>query len=173
MIEIIKNSKNIKEKDITDTIVRVKAMVINSKNEVLMGHSYCEYQFLGGHVEDQEDLNQALKRELLEETGLEYDINSFKPIGVLQKCLSDYPRIGQNTKLVIYYYEIRDDRIPNICKANYTKEEKDGNFKLRYIPFDILEDVIKENVFLCGDGQGIALEILEFLDKYRRLSVYS
>ena len=171
MIEIIKNSKNIKDEDVTDTIVRVKALVINSKKEVLMGHSYCEYQFLGGHVEDQEDLKQALKRELLEETGLDYDINSFKPIGVLQKYLSEYPRVGQNTKLVIYYYEIKDDRIPNISRANYTLEEQDGNFKLRYIPFDILEDVIKENVFLCGDGQGIALEILEFLDKYKCLPV--
>lgn len=171
MIEIIKNSKNIKDEDITDTIVRVKALVINSKNEVLIGYSYCEYQFLGGHVEGQEDLNQALKRELLEETGLEYDVNSFKPIGILHKYLSDYPKIGQNTKLIIYYYEIKDDRIPNVRKTNYTLEEQDGNFKLRYIPFDILEDVIRENAFLCGDSQGIALEILDFLKKYKSLPV--
>ena len=47
-----------------------------------------------------------------------------------------------------------------------TDEEKDGNFKLRYVPLDIVEDVLKENIESCGDAQGIAEEMLEVLKIY-------
>ena len=65
MIEIIKNKFNIKEENINRTVVRVKALIINSKNEILLAHSYGEYQFPGGHVEANEELPFALHRELL------------------------------------------------------------------------------------------------------------
>ena len=57
MIEIIKNNINV---DYENIVTRVKAVIINSKNELLLGYSYYEYQFPGGHVEGGEDLNFAL-----------------------------------------------------------------------------------------------------------------
>ena len=44
--------------------------IINSNNEILLGYSYHDYQFPGGHVEDGESLIEAMNRELLEETGI-------------------------------------------------------------------------------------------------------
>ena len=52
--------------------------------------------------------------------------------------------------------------------TNYTKEEKDGNFELRYIPLDELEYVLKENAKNYGDKKGITKEMLtlfEHIDK--------
>lgn len=166
MIEIIKNKNNLLDREITEVVIRVKALIINSKKEILLGHSHCEYQFPGGHVEGKEDLTKSLKRELLEETGLEYDTSNLEPFAINIKYLRDYPKVGENRKNIIYYYEIKDDRIPDLAKTNYTEEEIDGNYRLRFIPLDILEDVLKTNITNCGDEHGIAMEMLELLSYY-------
>ncbi len=166
MIEIINNKSNITDVDVTETVIRVKALIINSVGSILLGHSHCEYQFPGGHVESHEDLLLALKRELKEETGLWYDESNFKMIGKLVSYYKDLPSIGKNRKIIIYYYEVRDDRIPNLSETNYTLEELDGKYTLRYVPMAIVKEVIKDNMVLCGDPSGIAGEMLEFLDKY-------
>ncbi len=165
MIEIIKNKFNIKEENINRTVVRVKALIINSKNEILLAHSYGEYQFPGGHVEANEELPFALHRELLEETGLYFDTDNLKPFAVCKQYWQDYPSLNTNSKFEIYYYEIRDDRVPDLAKTNLTEEEKDGNFKLRYIPLSIVEDVVKSNMLVNGDPQGIGTEMLEIFSR--------
>lgn len=166
MIEIIKNINNLDEIEINNVVTRVKALIINSNKQILLGHSYCEYQFPGGHVENNEELIPALIRELEEETGLIYEVNDIKPFALLKRYYKDYPVKDTNTKIIIYYYIINSDKIPNLKNTNYTEEEKDGNFKLRYVPLNIVESVLKENVLSCGDPQGIASEMLEVLNLY-------
>lgn len=166
MIEIIKNNNNLNEFEINNTVTRVKALIINSNNQILLGHSYCEYQFPGGHVENNEELIPALIRELQEETGLIYDKKDIEPFALLKRYYENYPDKNTNTKIIIYYYIIKSDKIPNLNNTNYTEEEKDGNYKLRYIPLSIVENVLKENVLSCGDPQGIASEMLEVLNIY-------
>ena len=63
----IVNYDHIKKKDINDRIIRVKALIINSKKEILLAKAYTTIQFPGGHLEENESLNEALKRELKEE----------------------------------------------------------------------------------------------------------
>lgn len=162
MIELIKNINNIKDEEIDVEVTRVKALIINDKNEILLGHSFCEYQFPGGHVEDHEDLNFALQRELKEETGLFYDTLNLEPIA---KAII-YHKDTVNSKIVIYYYELKDNRIPNLSDTNYTEEELDGNFSLRYIPLDIVCDVLIRNIEEVGDPQGISGEMLELFAHY-------
>lgn len=68
MEQIIVNKDCIQEKEITEIVKRVKAIIINSKNEILLGYSHNDYQFLGGHVENGENLIESLKREIGEES---------------------------------------------------------------------------------------------------------
>ena len=166
MIEIIKNKDNLNDSNIDEVVTRVKALIINSKNEVLLGYSYYEYQFPGGHVKEYEGLLDALKRELKEETGLDFKVTNLKPIGVLKKYIKDYPKKGMNSLYVIYYYEIKDNRIPDLKTTHYTDEEIDGNFKLYYVPVDMARDIVKENASVYGDSAGIVEEIDEFLKIY-------
>ena len=171
VIEIIKNKDNLTDGDIDEVVTRVKALIINSKNEALLGYSYYEYQFPGGHVNEYEGLLDALKRELKEETGLDYKVTNLKPIGVLKKYIKDFPSVGKNSLYIIYYYEIKDDRVPSLKTTNYTDEELDGNFKLYYVPLEMVPSVIEENASIYGDTAGIVEEMVEFFECYFNISV--
>ena len=60
MKKIIINKSNLKESNITEMVKRVKMLIINSNNDILLGYSYHDYQFPGGHVEDEESLIEAM-----------------------------------------------------------------------------------------------------------------
>lgn len=155
MIEIEKGLKGDKE----EVVTRVKALIITSDDKILLGHSHCEYQFPGGHLENNEDIKVALKRELQEETGLEFEEEKMQPFAKLTRYIDD-------CELNIYYFLIHDDRVPNLANTNYTEEELDGNYTLRYVPLNIVIDVLNENMYRCGDPQGIVMEMVEILEKY-------
>ena len=62
MKHIIKNDLKIKKEELTSEVTRVKALLINSNNEILLGYSDNCYQFIGGHIEENEDLLDCLNR---------------------------------------------------------------------------------------------------------------
>ena len=76
MKQIITNKYNLTDADMTEVVKRVKVLLVNSNNEVLLGYSHNNYQFPGGHVEENETLIQTVNREVLEETGIEIEIVS-------------------------------------------------------------------------------------------------
>ena len=171
MIELIKNKNDIKEFDVNNVVTRVKALIITSDNRILLGHSHSEYQFPGGHVEANEDLLLGLRRELKEETGLEFDTSNLEPFAVRNSYYKDYPTENINTNIVIYYFIIKDDRIPDLKNTSYTEEEIDGNFSLRYIPLNIVNDVLNEKMDMSGDTNGITHEMLEVLEHFNKTYV--
>ena len=50
MKHIIKNDLKINKEELTSEVTRVKALLINSNNEILLGYSDNCYQFIGGHI---------------------------------------------------------------------------------------------------------------------------
>ena len=67
MKELILNEDKLKDKEIDDYVTRVKAIIVNDKKELLLGFSYNDYQFPGGHLEKEEEPVKGLIRELKEE----------------------------------------------------------------------------------------------------------
>lgn len=163
MKKIIINKSNLKESNITEIVKRVKMLIINSNNEILLGYSYHDYQFPGGHVEDGESLIEAMNRELLEETGIKLDIKNKKPFAIFIGYYKDWPKKDNNRKIEIYYYIIKTDKKPNLNNTLYTESEKAGGFELRYIPIEKLITELKDNALKYGDKKGIAKEMLELL----------
>lgn len=166
MKEIITNKHNLTEADITEVVKRVKILVINSKEEILLGYSHNNYQFPGGHVEDGESLPQTVKREMLEETGIDLEMKNIEPFAVALGYYKDWPAEGKNRKIEIYYYEIKTDEKPNLNKTSYTENEKDGGFELRSIPLNKVEDELRKNAEKFGDKRGITREMLELFEIY-------
>ncbi len=167
MKEIITNDYNLQEEDMTEAIKRVKILLINSNNEILLGYSHNEYQFPGGHVEDGESLIDAVNREVEEETGIILNIKELEPFVCSLGYYKDWPELGKNRKIEIYYYEIKTDEKPNLVNTKYTSSEKEGNFELRYIPIDNIENELINNAKIYEDKHGIAKEMLEVLKVYK------
>ena len=170
MKEIIRNESNLKEKNVTEVVKRVKLLITNSKKEILLGYSHGDYQFLGGHVEKGENLVQTIKREIKEETGIVLNHLNINPFAKMISYYKGWPEKGKNRKIEIYYYELKTDEKPNLNNTSYTESEKDGNFELRYIPVNDVEEELKENVQKYGDKKGITKEMLEILNLYKSLN---
>lgn len=170
MKEIIINKNNLSENDITEIVKRVKVLIINSNNEILLGYSHNEYQFPGGHIEENESFNQAINREIQEETGIKLNIKNIEPFVISKGYYKDWPQNGKNRKVEIYYYEIRTDQKPDLNNTSYTENEKNGNFELRYIPLDEVENEIMNNVLKYNDEKGIGKEMIEIFKIYKSIN---
>ena len=169
MKTIITNKYNLTDADMTEVVRRVKLLLVNSNNEVLLGYSHHEYQFPGGHVEEDENLVDAINREVLEETGIELNITHIEPFACAMGYYKDWPAEGKNRKIEIYYYEIKTNKKPDLNKTSYTENEKNGNFELRYIPLSNVEEVLKNNALDFGDNKGIAKEMIDLFEVYKEI----
>lgn len=168
MKQLITNKHNLSETDITEIVKRVKVLIINSNNEVLLGYSHNDYQFPGGHVEEGENLVQTVNREILEETGMNLGISNIEPFVCAIGYYKDWPTEGKNRKIEIYYYEVKTDEKPNLENTKYTENEKDGNFELRYISLKNIEEVLIKNTKEYGDKKGIAREMVDLFGVYKK-----
>lgn len=167
MKNIVTNKYKLKEDDMTELVKRVKVLIVNSKNEVLLGYSHNTYQFPGGHVEDGETLVETVNREILEETGMDFNIETLEPFACALGYYKDWPEKGKNRKIEIYYFEVKTDEQPNLDKTEYTDNEKDGNFELRYVSLNNVEEELKKNAEEYGDKKGIAREMIELFTIYK------
>ena len=74
MKEIIINDHQLTDDDIEMKVVRVKGLILNSKGKILLAHNNHTYQFPGGHVDDDESMDECILREIKEETGISLEI---------------------------------------------------------------------------------------------------
>lgn len=169
MKKIITNDYNLKEEDMTELVKRVKVLLINSNNEILLGYSHNEYQCLGGHTLENEELIDAINREIKEETGIELNVSDLEPFACSIGYYKDWPEVHKNRKIEIYYYEIKTDKKPNLDNVNYTESEKKGNFELRYIPLENVEKEFIKNAEIYRDKHGIAKEMLKVFKVYKNI----
>ena len=100
-----------------------------------------------------------------------FHTSNLEPFVVRYAYYKDYPTENINTKIIIYYFIIKDDRVPDLINTNYTEEEIDGNFTLRYIPLNIVNEVLKEKIDMSGDTNGITHEMLEVLEYFNKTYV--
>lgn len=165
MKEIFINN-SIQNKKVDEEEIRVKGLIINSNNEILLGYSYHTYQFPGGHLEKGESTKDCLKREILEETGMDISPSLMEPLLSI-KYYTKKPNSGKNCCEKLYYYVIKTDQNVNLRKTNYTEEEKIGNYVLRYMDIDDIEDVIIDHVNKYPAQKVIAYEMLMAIKEYK------
>ena len=131
------------EEDINDfefeeTVIRVKAIMINDSNKILLGYSNGAYQFPGGHIKGGESLEEGLKREVKEETGIDIDVTDIKPFLKIE-----YAYKNDKRKSKIYYYLIKNDLKYNLNETDYDEMEIINKYKLKKLDLkDVKEELI-------------------------------
>ncbi|MFO7794059.1 MAG: NUDIX hydrolase [Candidatus Nanohaloarchaea archaeon] len=137
----------------------VVSAIITNKGEVLVGkkeekenHPVSgEWIFPGGHLDDEEDIEEALKREVKEETDLAVDVHQ------LIDCYSKSYSSGRNSMVRIFYH----------CESS--KEEakaEDDLSEVKWVSPDSLEETL-------GDTDHSTLEnrptISNFIKKIEKM----
>lgn len=166
MKTITNNSHNLKESDITHISEKVKALIINSKNEILLAHSGNRYHFPGGKKEKYESINETLIREVREETGIDISKMKLNYFAQFIGYFKDYPKEGENNKTIIYYFEVLTDQLPINEEMSLTDNEMSKNFKIISIELPNLKELLVNNAIKYGDEKGIAREMIELLNIY-------
>ncbi len=165
---ILKGYKGKKILDYQKMVKRVKALIVSSDNKILLVNNYQDYQFPGGHMENNETYSEALKRELLEETGIDFTIEKdIEPVLKLYRYYEEYHETKENTLLEINYFIIRSDKYIDIDNLNLTKEEENGDFSLTYISLFEFKRLLEENIMINNDKYGISEEMFEVFDKLK------
>ena len=165
MKEVIINKDNLKEEDINRLVKRAKILIENSNNEILLASSYHNYQFPGGHLEDNETFEEGLYREVLEETGIDIKDTSPSLIMTIEYLVKDYPIEDINTKYIANYYSIKSDAKPKLSLLSLTREEEMGNFKLEYINKKEIVQVLEESLNTCTHKK-VVLDTLNVVKEY-------
>ena len=165
MKEILHNDNNLKESDINKLVCRAKVLIINSNDEILLAYSDNNYQFPGGHLEENETFDECVVRELEEETGIVLPFENRNPFLSITYLNKDYPNIGQNSKSIANYYAVKTDLKPNLDKVTLTEREKDGNFELKYIHKDKIISELENSLEHCH-RKNVVLDTLEAIKEY-------
>ncbi len=162
------NKENIKEEEINDKVIRVKALILNDNNELLLGSAFKTLQFPGGHLENNESLNEALIREVKEETGISIK-GEYEPFLSLKYYLKDYPVIGNNRSLEIYYFYILTNEPYNLDNINLDDQERNGEFHLLYVPLKKVKKLLKKSIPDNKINKIIVREMLIALKEFKKV----
>lgn len=168
MKEIIFNHDNLEEKNIDEIVVRTKGLIINGKDEITLGYSHKTYQFPGGHLEYGESLDECLKREIKEETGIEIENAKLTPFVKISYYTKNYRDSGKNRKNEIYYYVIKTNKVFDMDNANLDEWEQDGNYIVKVIPLKDVKKVLTDSIPDNPMNEIIVEEMLNVLDEYER-----
>ena len=171
MKEIVFNEDNLTDKDINEEVTRVKALIINSNDEIMLGYSNKTYQFPGGHLEDGEDLNDGLIREIREETGIDIKDYSLYPFQKTTYLTKNYRNTGLNRKNNIYYFIVNTDEKENKDNMNLDAGEIEGNYTVKTIPLIDVEKTLIDSIPDNPINEIIVKEMLEVIKEYRKLAV--
>lgn len=146
MKSVFYNDDNLTKEEINETVIRLKALIINSNNEILLGYSHKTYQFPGGHLEPDEELIDGLRRELREETGMVFTHFDYKPFEEIRYYSKNYRNSGKNRENIIYYYLIKTDKNIDLNNTNYDEYELDGNYQLKYVKLSQVKEILLDSI---------------------------
>ena len=165
MKQIFYNEDNLTEEDINRFVGRARALIINSKREVLVSYYDGVYQTVGGHLDEGETYLECLKREVMEETGIDIETAGLEPFMEIKYYSKNYPEKGTNTCYVINYYEVKTDDLPDRDKIKLTETEINAHFDLKYILLDTLEEILS-NMLKTTKYKRAVSDTLEVVKEY-------
>lgn len=147
MKNLIINDENLKIEEIEKFNQKVRAILIDDNNQILVANYGKVILLPGGSIDDNESIFEAIIRELIEETGQNYEREELTYLTCLNYFQKNYPeRNGtfKNRLVKTHYFSANFKSIEQSLQK-LTNNEKKDNFKLELIPLDSLEKTILEN----------------------------
>ena len=149
MKEIVFNNNNLKENEIDKIVRKVRAIIINNKNDKILIVNYAGLFMLpGGKVDNNESKIDALKREIKEESGIEITNQDLEPYLVINSYdrnynMREYGIINRLTQT--YFYIIHTDQEIDVTKKKLTKNEIEMNHTISFEHLETIEYLIRIN----------------------------
>lgn len=161
-MKIVINPKELVVDDSFQVFHKVRAVIKNDEGKYAITTESGKCIFPGGKLENDEDVISAIKRELLEELGIEFIDSEIKEEFVLETLYDDYydfrikkyiPRYTVTT-----YFYIETSKEINLTRMNLTSDEIKQEFKIFFVSKDELIKMINEDHSMAFNGEYFDLE---------------
>ena len=148
MIEIVKyNDDDLRDDEIDEVVTRVRAFIVSSKNNMIVGYTDEGFQLIGGYVGAGEDLIQGLKNIIFNESGIELDSRDvIEPFYEIRHYNKDYKGSGINRLSDLIYFCVKSDKMPNYKKLKLSEREIAEKMPLEMVRKSLLGKEIREYI---------------------------
>lgn len=167
--EIIYNPYCLKDTNLDDIKEKVRLLIKNSRNEILVANYGGIYLLPGGKLEPNESIFDALKREVKEEIGIDLNEN----ISLLVKIVyyqKNYPKMNNticNRKITTHYFTTKMDIDLDKTTTTLSQNEKEGNFKLQWINENKISYLLESSNSTNPRKTYFDKELLQVLELYK------
>lgn len=173
MIEIIKyNDDDLKDNEIDEVVTRVRAFIVSSKNNMIVGFNDEGFQLMGGYVGEGEDLVESLKNIIYNESGIELDSkDAIEPFYEIRHYNRDYKGSGINRMSDLIYFCVKTDKLPNHKKLKLSPRELAEKLPLEVIRKSLFGKELREYIDKESDpvNQVKAKELLMAYEKFKEI----
>lgn len=170
MKQIDFNETKLIDKEIDKVVRKVRALVINNKTQrALLVHYAGLYMLPGGSIDNGETEIQALRRELLEEAGIEVGDQQAVPYLLINSYDRNYfdRKSGNINRLTqTTFFVVCTDQDIDETKKRLTKSEKEKNHTIKYINLAVMRYLIETNPTDNQKRKQFDREILTALNEY-------
>lgn len=167
-MELIINDDNLDLKKIQELNSKVRALIIDENNNILIANYGNTILLPGGSIDPDETIENAILRELKEETGVEYSIDELTYLNTLKYYQKDYPKRDGSlqSRLIATHYFV--GKYKGIRKQSLTEKEQKDNFRLELFPIDKLEELILNNQTNNPRNMYFVKELITILKYYKQ-----
>lgn len=163
------NKDNIAKEEIDKIVRKSRGIVLNEEGKALVAKYTGLYMLPGGKIEEKE-ATQALKREVLEEAGIEkveFEKEPFLKIESYDKNYYDREskqNISRLTQTFFYFGKTKEQINPD--KQSLTESEKKGNFSISFENLTVIQYLVENNKTDNKKKENFDREILTVLKEF-------
>ena len=173
MKQIDYNETKLTDTEIDKVVRKVRAIVINNKTkQMLLVHYAGLYMLPGGLIDNGEFEVEALRRELLEEAGIEIEAQQAVPYLLINSYDRNYfdRKSGNINRLTqTTFFVVSTDQDIDETKKNLTESEKEKNHTIKYTNLSVAKYLIETNSTDNPKRKQFDREILTALNEYAQM----
>ena len=170
-MELIINEDNLNVNDLQDFSTKVRAILIDENNQILVANYGNVILLPGGKVDEDETNLMAITRELNEEIGQNYSSEELEFFTTLNFYQKNYPKRDGTfrNRLVRTDYFVGSYKKIKLDKQKLTEKEQKSNFRLELVSLEDLENMILKNKNNNPRNVYFQQELLTILACYKKL----